>query len=188
MVKAALINKKIVIKFILICLLFLSYFSYLSYQYNIITGGVASILTWSFFVLCTPIADAGFLLDFPLRVILGIRMIISEIAVWVIAISINTFAVVYMPSCYEYTALTKILYKIIFTPYPYWGIILLSVIGTFLSIKFGDDVMDAVGSKSRGIFNFDNLKYKLVMLSFFIIIILAYYDLVKSLGISSFIK
>ncbi len=69
-----------VYKFLLLCLLLVSYFLYLSFQYDLMTGGIASALTWTFFVLCTPIADAGFLLDFPLRLIFGIRMLISELS------------------------------------------------------------------------------------------------------------
>lgn len=98
----------------------LGYFGYLSYEYNILTGGIAALLTWSFFVLCTPIADAGFLPDFPLRLLFGIRMVISEIVVWLIAILINIAAVFYFSDYYETTTLTKLLYHIITVPYPYW--------------------------------------------------------------------
>jgi hypothetical protein len=69
-------KKQVLYKFLLLCILLVSYFSYLSFQYDVMTGGIASALTWIFFVLCTPIADAGILLDFPLRLIFGIRMLI----------------------------------------------------------------------------------------------------------------
>ena len=46
--------------------LFFLYFVYLVYEYGIEDGGMVTLLTWSFFVLCTPVADAGFLLDFPI--------------------------------------------------------------------------------------------------------------------------
>lgn len=32
------------------------YFAYLTIQHDFLTGGVAVLLTWSFFVLCTPVA------------------------------------------------------------------------------------------------------------------------------------
>ncbi len=82
-------RKQVVYKFVLLCILLVSYFAYLSFKYDVRTGGVAAALTWSFFVLCTPIADAGFLLDFPLRLIFGIRMLFSEIAAWTLAIAVN---------------------------------------------------------------------------------------------------
>ncbi len=56
-------KRQVLYKFLLLCILLVSYFFYLTIQYDVITGGIASALTWSFFVLCTPIADAGFLLD-----------------------------------------------------------------------------------------------------------------------------
>ena len=76
---------QVLIKFLLLCFILSSYFGYLTYEYDLLTGGIAALITWSFFVLCTPIADAGFLLDFPLRLLFGIRMIFSEIVVWAIA-------------------------------------------------------------------------------------------------------
>ena len=38
-------KKQVFYKFILLCLLLAGYFSYLSYQYNLVTGGIASALT-----------------------------------------------------------------------------------------------------------------------------------------------
>src|SRR5210317_404217 len=88
-------KKQLLHKFLMLCVLLAAYFSYLSFQYGVMTGGIASALTWYFFVLCTPIADAGFLLDFPLRLLFGIRMLISEIIVWIIAIGINIYALIF---------------------------------------------------------------------------------------------
>ncbi len=72
-----------------------------------------------FFVLCTPIADAGILLDFPLRLIFGIRMLISEIAVWALAITINVVSSLYFAEYYETTKPTMLLHAILTMPYPY---------------------------------------------------------------------
>ncbi len=101
-------KKQVLYQFLLLCILLVSYFSYLSYQYDVMTGGIASALTWSFFVLCTPIADAGFLLDFPLRLLFGIRMLISEIAVWALAIAISVISLVFFAEYYETTKLTML--------------------------------------------------------------------------------
>ncbi|MFQ3324028.1 MAG: hypothetical protein ACI90U_001853 [Pseudomonadales bacterium] len=67
---------QVLIKFLLLCLLLFFYFMYLTYQYDLLTGSIAALITWSFFVLCIPVADAGFLLDFPLMLIFGISMIL----------------------------------------------------------------------------------------------------------------
>ena len=170
-------------KFILLCFLLAGYFGYLSYKYDVLTGGIASLITWSFFVLCTPIADAGFLLDFPLRLLFGIRMIFSEIAVWAIAILINVTALLYFQVYYNTTPLTKLTYAIMTTPNPYWVVILLSGIGTFLSIRFGDELMDVVSHKDRDFFHKHNFKHEIVLFIFFILVIFGYYEITSALNI-----
>ena len=145
-------KKQVLYKFLLLCILLVRYFSYLSFQYDVLTGGIASALTWTFFVLCTPIADAGILLDFPLRLIFGIRMLISEIAVWALAITINIVSLLYFAEYYETTKLTMLLHAILTMPYPYCGVILLAGAGTFLSIRFADELMDVAQHRDRSFF------------------------------------
>lgn len=171
------------IKFLLLCLILFSYFFYLSYEYDLLTGGVASLITWSFFVLCTPIADAGFLLDFPLRVLFGIRMVLSEIAVWAIAILINIFSLIYFREIYETTLVTRTMEIILTTPYPYWSVILLSGIGTFLSIRFGDELMDVLHHKDRLFYLRHHFKHEIVLFLFFILVFFGYYKIISTLGI-----
>lgn len=177
-------SRQVLIKFLLLCLLLFGYFAYLSFKFDMLTGGVASLITWSFFVLCTPVADAGFLLDFPLRLLFGIRMVVSEVAVWAIAIGINAFAISFAPRYYDTTLLTTILHKIILTPYPYWAIVVLSGIGTFLSIRFGDELMDVLHHRDRAYFHRHGFKFELVLVAFFLAAIWLYYELISSLGIS----
>ncbi len=161
----------------------LGYFGYLSYQYDVLTGGIASLLTWSFFVLCTPVADAGFLLDFPLRLLFGIRMVISEIAVWVIAIVLNIVSFGYFPAYYDTTVLTRLMQQILANPYPYWAVILLSGAGTFLSIRFGDELMDVIHHHDREFFHSHHFKHELILMMFFILVLFGYYELIVSLEI-----
>jgi hypothetical protein len=80
-------------KFLLLVALFALYFLYLIYEYGIQDGGLVTLLTWSFFVLCTPVADAGFLLDFPIRLLYKIKMIYTEIIVWILAISLSAYGI-----------------------------------------------------------------------------------------------
>jgi hypothetical protein len=176
-------KQQVLRKFILLCMLLLGYFSYLTYQYDFVTGGLASALTWTFFVLCTPIADAGFLLDFPLRLIFGIRMLISEIAVWVLAIAINIISLLHFAEYYQTTELTKLLHAILTVPLPYWGVILLSGAGTFLSIQFADELMNVFHHKDRKFFHRHSYKHEMIIIVFFIFILYGYYKLVASLGI-----
>ncbi|MDQ7071027.1 MAG: hypothetical protein Q9M48_09880 [Rhodobacterales bacterium] len=171
-------------KFIALLAVLIGYFAYLSLQFDLMTGGIAAALTWSFFVLCTPIADAGFLLDFPLRVLFGIRMILSEIAVWTIAILLNLSVLFMAPEFYETTIITRLLHQILTTPYPYWAIILLSVSGTFLSIRFGDELMDVVHHKDRDFFHSNHFKHEVIVVLFFVLVLFGYYELIASLGLS----
>ena len=171
------------IKFVLLCLILFSYFFYLTYQYDLLTGGVASLITWSFFVLCTPVADAGFLLDFPLRVLFGIRMVLSEIAVWAIAILINIFSLMYFREIYETTLVTQTMEVILTTPFPYWLVILLSGIGTFLSIRFGDELMDVLHHKDRYFYLRHHFKHEIVLFLFFLFVLFGYYEIISTLGI-----
>lgn len=174
---------QVIIKFVILCSILISYFAYLTYQYDLLTGGVAALITWSFFVLCTPVADAGFLLDFPMRLLFGIRMVVSEVVVWVIAISVNALALLYFRDFYQTTMLTKLMEAILTTPFPYWFVILLSGMGTFLSIRFGDELMDVLHHRDRDYFHSNHFKYELVLVIFFIFVIFGYYELISSLGI-----
>lgn len=175
---------QVLIKFILLCFILFSYFVYLTYQYDLLTGGMAALITWSFFVLCTPIADAGFLLDFPLRLIFGIRMVLSEIVVWVIAILINVFSLIYLREFYETTLITRVMETILITPFPYWFVILLSGIGTFLSIRFGDELMDALNHTDRYFYLRHHFKHEMLLFIFFILVIFGYYEIISTLGIT----
>jgi hypothetical protein len=177
-------HREVVIKFLLLLAVLLIYFAYLSYQYGLATGGIVAAMTWSFFVLCTPVADAGFLLDFPIRVLFGIRMLISEIIVWAVAISINAYALIFSQAMYEKTVLTGLLKKIIMTPYPYWSIILLSGFGTFLSIYFGDEMLDVIRHRDRIKYHQHAFKLKVIaVVGLFVLIFLSYYYLLESLNI-----
>ena len=181
-------HKKTAVKFGLLVCLLLGYFGYLSLQYGLSTGGLVTALTWSFFVLCTPVADAGFLLDFPLRLLFGIRMLISEVVVWVIAIIINLGMMLISPETYTVTAVTNILYQIITTPFPYWTVIILSGLGTFLSVHFGDELMDVTHHRDKDYFHSYHFKQELILLAFFVIALVAYSNLISSVGLSEIIK
>lgn len=172
-------------RFLLVFSIFMTYFIFVSIKYGIKQGIGVSILTWTFFVFCTPIADAGFLLDFPNRLITGMRMIHSEIIVWTIATIINIFTLSYNPNIYNGTKLLILFKKIILTPYPYWGIIILSALGTYLSVYFGDELLDVAKKEERKKFSKHNKKYKIIFTLFIIAVIIIFYkSLIKSLGLN----
>lgn len=179
-------RRQVVFKFLLLCAILVAYIGYLTWTYDLRTGTAAGLLTWTFFVLCTPVADAGFLLDFPLRLLFGIRMFLSEIVVWALAIAINLFALALFPEAYETTTVTRLFHAILTHPWPYWSVVVISGIGTFLSIRFGDELMDVLHHHQRDQFHRHGFKHELVVLAFaFALALVAYYELIASLGIES---
>ena len=178
----ASMKRKSVIKFVLLLAVLVGYFVYLSYEYDIATGSVGALLSWSFFVLCTPIADAGILLDLPIRLLFGIRMVFSELVVWSVAGLINILTFWQAESYYDTTTLTHMLHTILTTPMPYWWIICLSMIGTFLSLMIGDTVVDITGHKGHGrLLNAQSIIKLGVFVSLFVALLVGYYFLIMQL-------
>lgn len=151
-------------KFIGLLSLLIGYFFYLSHQYGAADGLWVALLTWSFFVLCTPVADGGFILAFPVRLLFKVKMLTTQIITWLLAIALNVLALHYLPEHYEKTAATHILKTILLHPYPYWGLLVISAMGTFLSIYFGDEMLDVTHHKDRHKHHKHGLKYRLLLL------------------------
>ncbi|MDD3160149.1 MAG: hypothetical protein PHQ98_04230 [Candidatus ainarchaeum sp.] len=171
-------------KFCLLLLIVFGYFLFVSYSYGLVNGFFVTILTWSFFVFCTPIADAGFLIDFPIRLLFGIRMIYTEIFIWLVALFVNVYAILFNSEIYSKTILLNLFNHILMTPIPFWGIIIISGIGTFMSIYFGDELMDISSHNKREKYHKHLFNYQLILFVFVIIVsVLLYYYLIETLGI-----
>ena len=112
-------------------------------------------------------------------------MLFSEIAVWALAITVNVVSILYLAEYYETTKLTMLLHAILTVPYPYWGVILLSGAGTFLSIRFADELMDVAHHRDRNFFHSHAFKHEIIMIAFFVLILIGYYKLIASLGIDT---
>ncbi len=171
-------------KFLLVVLVFLGYFIFLSTRYSAGESLLAAALTWSFFVLCTPIADAGFLIDFPLRLITKIRMLLLETIVWAIAIGLSAGALMLKPEIFSKTKLLFLFQHILEKPFPFWGIIFISAIGTFVSIQFGDELLDKIKHEDRNFFIKHKFKHRLIVMAFLFLIAIIMYDfLLQRLGV-----
>lgn len=178
-------HRHILGKFLLLAAVLVGYFAFVSWQYGVTDGFSITWLTWSFFVLCTPIADAGFLIDFPTRLILNLRMIFSETMVWMIAISLNIYNYFFHPELYAKTELLKLFKHILDQPLPFWIIILLSALGTFLSVRFGDELWDVARHKDRTFHKKHVLKWRVIfMVTLIVLVLVAYNFLLKSLGVA----
>ncbi len=169
-------KNSVLLRFFLVIIVVLAYFTFVSLEYGLSQGFFITFLTWSFFVFCTPIADAGFLLDFPVRLITKIRMIYSETIVWMIVFFTNFYTIIFNPSIYETTFILQLFKHILFTPFPFWSIIVLSCMGTFLSIYFGDELMDVINYKERKKYLKHKNKRNLVVLLFLVAAIIVLYD------------
>ncbi len=106
--------------------------------------------------------------------------------VWTLATLINLYSIFFNQGIYEKTGLLKIFKHILTNPFPFWSIIILSALGTYLSIYFGDELIDVIKNKSRKKFIKHGLKHKIIIVCFIIliaIIILSYTFLLEHLGI-----
>lgn len=113
----------------------------------------------------------------------GIRMVLSEIVVWVIAIMINVVSLAYFSAFYDITFITKTMYVILTTPYPYWAVIILSGVGTFLSIRFGDELMDVLHHRDRKFYLSHQFKHEVILFVFFLFVLFGYYEIISTLGV-----
>jgi len=167
-----------------VLLVLLGYFGFVALEFGLTDGLLVTALTWSFFVLCTPVADAGFLLDFPLRLVTNIRMFVSEIFVWGIAITLNLYTYFIHPEIYLKTKLLVVFKHILEQPLPFWSIILVSAVGTFMSIQFGDEMYDKVSHQKPTHFNKHKGKYRYVGIVILLVIAFSLYTaLLKQLGV-----
>ena len=172
-------------RFFIVLFIFIAYLFFICWKYGIKGGVEVGLLTWAFFVFCTPIADAGFLVGFPTRLFAGIRMIYSEIIVTFVGFFITAYFLFFNSSVFDKDSLLKIYKEILIHPNPFWLIIIISTIGTFLSIYFGDELIDVARHDERKKFKKHKKKYLFVLSLFFLVFtILLYKQLLQALNIS----
>lgn len=136
-------------KFFILLIILTVYAVYVMLNYGVRDGLGVTFLTWAFFVTCTPIADAGFVIDFPVRVLLGFKMIFAEISVWVLAGVIMAYYLIFEPTIFATEPILQLFHTILLHPWPLWSIIAISAAGTFLSIYIGDQIYTLVQRYQR---------------------------------------
>ncbi len=176
------------IRFFLLILFVIAYFLFETYKLGLDKGFLVSLLTWAFFVLCTPIADAGFLLAFPIRLLMGIRMVYTQIFAYILAVILVAYTFMYSSQMFSETVLLKLFKQILTTPYPYWAILIISFIGTIFSIVFGDELIDVSTHKERKKYHKHKKKYRMIATIFMVVMtITLYYFLINQIGVQLFI-
>ncbi len=177
-------KRSVLIRYLIVLLIVIAYFVFISFKYGVKNGFLVTLLTWSVFVFCTPVADAGTLVDFPIRLLIHVRMIVSEIFVTLFAAALNIYALTFNPQLYDKTLLLRLFKHILLNPIPFWLIIILSTLGTFLSIYFGDELLDVAKHSEREKFKRHKSKYYTILLLFGFLLTVFLYDLLlKDLGI-----
>jgi hypothetical protein len=134
--------------------------------------------------MCTPIASAGIILDFPLNLIAGIKMVHSELVVWTTAIGLNLFSIFKYPETYDKTIILSLFHQILNNPFPYWIIIGISAAGTFLSVYIADNFVNPKTKKDSEQHTNFLIKHKIIIFIFLISIVLITYNfLLTKLGV-----
>lgn len=178
-------KRSVLKKFLVVLGIFLAYLCFVLFKFGWRQGIWVAFLSWSFFVLCTPICDAGLLFDLPARLLTRIRMLYAEILTWIFALALNIFSATLAPAVYQKTSLLRLFYSILTHPIPYWVIILLSAVGTFLSVYFGDELLDITFFREQEKYPRHKKKFHLVIIIFIVVVIAFLYEhLLKEWGIS----
>lgn len=175
-----ILNNKL-FKFSCLLIIVVGYFLYLKQSYGFETSGIIIAVTWSFFVLCTPVADAGILIDFPMRLLFKFKMIYTEIFVWVTALFIAIYFITSLPQIFDTTYILQMYKKILLTPFPYWSVIIICSIGTFLTIFFADEMYEYIFNRKN--INKNELKKIFYIVVFYAIIIILYIKIITWLNI-----
>ncbi|MCA0964778.1 hypothetical protein [Salipiger bermudensis] len=171
-------------RFLLLLAILIAYFGYLSWKFDATTGAWLAALSWSFFVLCTPVADGGFIIAFPLRMLFGVRMLWTQVGVWGMAVALNLIVLSLVPEAYDDSVLTRLLKTLLTVPWPNWSMLALSAIGTGLSIWFGDEMIDVTAHRDRQKHHSHGFQFKIIAaISLGVLTIIAYYNLLEELGV-----
>lgn len=172
-------------KFFILLLILAIYAAYVIFKFGLKDGLSTTFLTWAFFVTCTPIADAGFLVDFPVRILLGIKMIISEIIVWILALAVVAYHFIFNVEAFDTVEILRVFHTIIVNPWPLWTIVIVSLIGTFISIHLGDKIFTMVQQRNHHK-HIKKLQLRRLVLevTIFALVLALYFTLLSLTGIS----
>jgi len=111
--------------FCLLCIIFV----YQIYLYGFAVGSYISLLIWSLYILCIPVAHGRFFIGTPLHYFTG-RHYLPELFIWTLAASLNIFTFIFIPRVYQTSMLTYFLYRILITP-RYWSLLLITLCGVW---------------------------------------------------------
>lgn len=147
----------LVILFLFLLMFYIIYNGY-------VKGCVMGIFTWAFFIICTPIPEAGLLITLPLKRYFNISIHISQIFVSLIALSILSYLYLNENKTINKCILGKLFIFLI--NYKYYSVIIISILCSIFTSEFIDNIIDNYINKEK----INNIHFKLGFIAFLIII------------------
>jgi len=123
----------IVLVFLIVLITYVSYNGY-------VKGCIKSLFIWAFFVLCTPIPEAGLIITLPLKRYLNIPMYISQTIVSFCALVILSYFYIHEKNIIKSYKIGKIFIELI--TLKYFSIIILSVLSSILTSGLIDNFIN----------------------------------------------
>ncbi len=131
-------------KFLIAAALILCYLLLTVDKHGVEQGVLITALTWAFFVFLNPAPTAGLVFELPIRLLTRHRLLVAQYMVWGVGAAIVLPALLLSPDLFHTTTPLAIFYHVLTNPVPYWSLLLLCGLGTFLSVYLVDKVVDEV--------------------------------------------
>lgn len=125
--------------------LFLIVVFFLIKHHGIGRGLIASFLTWSFFVLCTPIISRALVISNIIEKLTGSNLYNAGLFTWSAALITNMILLNLTPTIYNVNPLSGLLAHALTTPRPYW--LLISMCGANVWYQALLEKFDFIGAK-----------------------------------------
>lgn len=123
---------------IIIIFLFLIVF-YVSYN-GYVKGCIKSLFIWAFFVVCTPIPEAGLLFSLPLKRYFNIPMHICQILASILALGMLYYFFIKEKKTINSYLIGKLFLELI--AYKYFSIIIISIISSIITSELINNLID----------------------------------------------
>lgn len=155
----------IVLIFLIVLITYVSYNGY-------VKGCIKSLFIWGFFVLCTPVPEAGLIITLPLKRYLNVPMHISQTIVSFSALIILTYFYLYEKNIIKSYKIGKIFIELI--TLKYFSIIILSILSSILTSQLIDNFINHYIYKHK-------LNYLYTKISIIVLCVMIYIYLLNSL-------
>ena len=165
-------NKTYLYIYDVIVILFILLFIFFIFYNGLYKGTIKSLFIWAFFVLCTPVPEAGLLISLPVKRYFNIRMDICQTFVSLLAL----FMIFYFYYTDKKVINTNFIGKLFngLVKYNYYIIMILSVISSILTSNLIDNIINYY------IFD-DNINHLYLKSSIIFIFVIIYFYLLNQL-------